>query len=99
MSIKKGKFDPADPIATEDPSPEGLRVVKGLAILPRSRTPGVSKYDIASLEVGDAFVSTKQADIRNVAVAARAYAKRNGGDVKFATRKTQDGKYALQRVA
>lgn len=99
MSKLKKAFSDAD--VEMAPEPEGLRVVKGLGVLPRSRIAGASKYDIASLGVGDAFVSSVQKDIRNVTVAARAYSKkigRNGDPApKFVTRKTEDGEYALIR--
>jgi hypothetical protein len=90
--LKKAFEDP-----TEDaPEPTGLRVVRGLGVLPRSRIAGSSKYDLASLEIGDAFVSSDAKDVRNVAVAARAYAKKHNG-TKYVTRKTEDGDYALIR--
>ena len=101
MSAKMKKFSPSDEGEETAPEATGLRIVKGLGILPRSRVAGVSKYDIASLEVDDAYVSENAKDIRNVTVAARAYSKRlgrNGGVApKFVTRKTEDGRYALIR--
>lgn len=99
MSKFKKFSDPdADPVGQEV---TGLRIVKGLGVPPRSRVAGASKYDIASLEVGDAYVSDQAKDVRNVTVAARAFSKRaakNGGVApKFVTRKTDDGRYALIR--
>ena len=95
--------DPPDQAETEQPEaqPQGMRVIKGFGVPERTRQAGSSKYDIASLEVGDAFVSTVAKDVRNVTVAARAYSRRverNGGPApKFVTRKLADGQHALIR--
>ena len=104
--LKRAFSDPSvDPEVEEENGetgkPQGLRVVKGLGVLPRSRIAGASKYNIAELAVGDGFVSSESKDIRNVTVAARAYAKKiaRGGGVapKYVSRKTPEGDYALIR--
>ena len=58
--LKRAFSDPSvDPEVEEENGetgkPQGLRVVKGLGVLPRSRIAGASKYNIAELAVGDAF--------------------------------------------
>ena len=79
----------------------GLAIVRNKGVPPRARLAGVSKYNIARLGVGDAFTSNNPADIRNAAVAARAYAKRekatNGQNLKYVTRKEPNGLSSLIR--
>jgi hypothetical protein len=66
----------------------------------RSRNAGSSRYNIAELDVLDAYEADNAKDIRNAAVAARTYAKRQqaaGEPVPtFVTRKVE-GKFYLIR--
>jgi hypothetical protein len=83
--------------------PEGLspdkpwRVVRQIELPPRSRSAKGSKYEIAELEVNDA-IETTIANAKNVAVAARVFARKNPG-YQFITRKVSDSLSAIVRIA
>jgi hypothetical protein len=63
----------------------------------RSRNAKGSKYEVHELEVNDA-IETTTANAKNVAVAARVFARKNPG-YKFITRTLGSGTSAIVRVA
>jgi hypothetical protein len=93
-----------DEVTTAPQWPEGLtadkpwRVVRQIELPVRSHSPkGGSKYEIHELEINDA-IETTTAVAKNIGMAARQFTKRNPG-YKFITRKLDEGRTAIVRVA